>query len=255
MDFANRYLALGDSFTEGVGDHAPDLPNGVRGWADVVAAQLAEQNGDWGYANLAIRGRKMGQILDEQLAPALAMKPTLVTIYSGVNDLMRPTVDIDALMVRYDEAIGALVAAGAQVAMFTGFDAKVSKIFARLRGRTAIYNELVREISDKHGTLLIDFWRFREFDDWRMWAEDRIHMSTAGHQRMAQRVLGVLGKPSTLAEPALPVFAAKSTSERLKAQAEWTCDHVGPWIGRRVRGASSGDELDPRWPELRNPLS
>lgn len=255
MDFANRYLALGDSFTEGVGDHAPDLPNGVRGWADVVAAQLAEHDGDWGYANLAIRGRKMGQILDEQLAPALAMKPTLVTIYSGVNDLMRPTVDIDALMVRYDEAIGALVAAGAQVAMFTGFDAKVSKIFARLRGRTAIYNELVREISDKHGTLLIDFWRFREFDDWRMWAEDRIHMSTAGHQRMAQRVLGVLGKTSTLAEPALPVFEEKSTSERLKAQAEWTRDHVGPWIGRRVRGASSGDELDPRWPELRDPLS
>lgn len=92
--------------------------------------------------------------------------------------------------------------------MFTGFDAKVSKIFARLRGRTAIYNELVREISDKHGTGLVDFWRFLEFDDWRMWAEDRIHMSAPGHQRMAQRVLDALGRPSSLPEPELPYVEA-----------------------------------------------
>lgn len=253
MDFSNRYVALGDSFTEGVGDHAPELPNGVRGWADRLAAHLASQDGDWGYANLAIRGRKMAQILDEQLEPALAMQPTLVTIYSGVNDLMRPAVDIDALLVSYDEAIGRLVGSGAQVLMFTGFDAKVSKIFARLRGRTAIYNELVREISDKHGTGLVDFWRFREFDDWRMWAEDRIHMSAPGHQRMAQRVLDALGRASSLPEPELPDLEAKSVAERLREQAEWTRDHVGPWIGRRVRGASSGDDLAPRWPQLRRP--
>lgn len=254
MDFSNRYVALGDSFTEGVGDHAPDLPNGVRGWADRLAAQLATHDGDWGYANLAIRGRRMAQILDEQLAPALAMKPTLVTIYAGINDLLRPSVDIDGLIVRYDEAIGQLTAAGAQVVMFTGFDARVSKIFAHLRGRTAIYNELVREVSDRHGTLLVDFWRFREFDDWRMWAEDRIHMAAPGHQRMAQRVLEVLGKPSTLTAPVLPELIVKSRTKKFRDQAEWTREHVGPWLGRRVRGASSGDELEPRWPQLRVPL-
>ena len=100
----HRYVALGDSFTEGVGDHDPTLPNGVRGWADRVAEGLAAGAPDFGYANLAIRGRKMDAILAEQVEPALALRPDLVSLYAGGNDILRPKVSIDALVQRYDEA-------------------------------------------------------------------------------------------------------------------------------------------------------
>ena len=118
----HRYVALGDSFTEGVGDHDADRPNGVRGWADRVAEVLAEQADPFGYANLAIRGRKMAGVLAEQVEPAVALEPDLVTIYAGANDILRPKVDIDTIVAAYDEGVGRLASTGARVLMFTGFD-------------------------------------------------------------------------------------------------------------------------------------
>lgn len=88
----NRLVCLGDSFTEGVGDEDPSSPNGVRGWADRAAGQLAANDQGFRYANLAIRGKLLGQILAEQLEPALALNPDVVTLYAGGNDLMRPKV-------------------------------------------------------------------------------------------------------------------------------------------------------------------
>ena len=97
-----RYVALGDSFTEGVGDHDPARPNGVRGWADRVAEVLGAHDPGFAYANLAIRGRKLAPILDEQLEPALALGPDLVTVYAGANDIMRPSVDLETLPSRWE---------------------------------------------------------------------------------------------------------------------------------------------------------
>src|SRR6476620_8927597 len=112
-----RYVAIGDSFTEGVGDPDPARPNGLRGWADRVAEVLATRSERFGYANLAIRGRKLRPILEEQLEPALALEPDLVTSYAGANDILRPRVDIDAMAAAYDEAVGELVATGATVVL------------------------------------------------------------------------------------------------------------------------------------------
>ena len=101
-----RYVAVGDSFTEGVGDPDPSRPNGLRGWADRVAEHLATLDPDFRYANLAIRGRKLPAIIDEQLESELALRPDLVTIHGGGNDVLRPKVDLDALAARYDEREG-----------------------------------------------------------------------------------------------------------------------------------------------------
>ncbi|MFP3580260.1 SGNH/GDSL hydrolase family protein [Arthrobacter sp. SIMBA_036] len=253
MDFSARYVALGDSFTEGVGDDDPTRPNGVRGWADVVASQLAQSNQDFGYANLAIRGRKLRQIMAEQVDAAIALRPTLVTMYAGANDILRPKVDIDSLLEDYDAGIGKLSAAGATVVLFTGFDAKSSKVFGAMRGRTAIYNELVREIAQDHGALLVDYWRFDEYDDWRMWGEDRMHMSTAGHINMAKRVLDVLEYEHVIEVPELAPLRLMNRVETLKANARWLRESAVPWVSRRVRGVSSGDGLHPKYPELIRP--
>ena len=245
----HRFVALGDSFTEGVGDADPTRPNGVRGWADRVAEVLGERDPALGYVNLAIRGRKLGAVLDEQLEPALAAGPDLVTLYAGGNDVMRPSVDLDALVARYDEAVGRLRASGATVLLFTAFDPAGFPLFAAMRGRFAVYNELVREVADRHGTLLVDFWRLREYRDPRMWDVDRLHMSSAGHRRMAIEVLDVLGVEHALP---LPELAERPVLTRRQTRAEhlaWARAHAAPWVGRRVRGTSSGDALRPRYPE------
>jgi len=246
----HRYVALGDSFTEGVGDHDPTRPNGVRGWADRVAEVLGRGTDDFGYANLAIRGRKMDAILAEQLEPALAMRPDLVTVYAGGNDFLRPRISVDAVVARYDEAVERLTATGATVLLFTGFDLGFAPVFRHLRGRVATYNELVREVADVHGATIVDFWRLREYRDPRLWDVDRLHMSSAGHQRMAVEVLDTLGVPHDLVPFDLAPLPEMDRRQRRDADLAWAKAHAAPWVQRRLRGTSSGDDLAPRWPAL-----
>lgn len=246
----HRYVALGDSFTEGVGDHDPALPNGVRGWADRVAEGLAEGSDDLRYANLAIRGRKLDAIVAEQVGPAVALRPDLVSVYAGGNDILRPRVDIDALVGRYDAAVGELVGSGAHVVLFTGFDLGFAPVFRHLRGRVATYNELVREVADDHGATIVDFWRLREYRDARLWDTDRLHMSAAGHQRMAIAVLDALEVPHRLQPLPLAPLAEMDRRQRRQADLAWARSHAAPWVQRRLRGTSSGDGLPPRRPTL-----
>lgn len=246
----HRYVALGDSFTEGVGDHDSSLPNGVRGWGDRFAEVLAAQTDDFAYANLAIRGKKLLQILDEQIEPALELKPDLASLYAGANDVLRPRVDIDALVAAYDRALGRLADRGVHLVLFTAYDPGDSPIFGALRGRFAVYNELVREVAEKHGATLVDFWRLRDYRDDRMWDTDRMHMSSAGHQQMAIEVLNAIGVEHTLERLPLGPRTHLTKAERRAANLEWATAHAGPWIKRRVTGVSSGDGLSPRRPGL-----
>lgn len=62
-----RYVAVGDSCAEGLDDPYPD-GSGYRGWADLTAEQLAAPG--FQYANLAVRGRRLDQILAEQVPTA-----------------------------------------------------------------------------------------------------------------------------------------------------------------------------------------
>ena len=250
MPAFRSYVALGDSFTEGVGDPDPDRPNGVRGWADRAAEVLAAHVPDFRYANLAIRGRKMQQVLDEQVEPALAMAPDLVSIYAGGNDILRPKVDVDAVVASYAAALHRLRATGAHLVVFTGFDLGWAPMFGRLRGRVAIYNELVREAADEVDATLVDFWRMREYRDPRMWDVDRIHMSSLGHRHMAVAVLDALGVPHDVTLDPLPRMPALSRRERREADLAWARTHAAPWVQRRLTGRSSGDALEARVPAL-----
>ena len=253
MDF-RRYVALGDSFTEGVGDPDPSRPNGVRGWADRVAEALATRQPDFRYANLAIRGRKLPQIIAEQVEPAIALEPELVTIYGGGNDILRPRVDIDTLLEAYDGAVARLTATGATVLVWTAFGARTSAFYKPLRGRFAYYNELVREIADRHGATIVDYWRMAEYDNPGYWDIDRLHMCTPGHQLMAVKVLERLGVEHGLPTPRPTTYPVLTPREQRAANAQWVREHLGPWVHRRVTGRSSGDGLAPRWATPTSPL-
>lgn len=249
-----RYVAIGDSFTEGVGDPDPTGTHEFRGWSDRVAEVMAARSPEFGYANLAIRGKKMGQIVDEQLDDCLALQPDLVTVYAGANDLIRPSVDVDAVIEAYDAMLARLADSGATVMVWTAADTRGSGIFGALRGRFAVYNELVREIADARGLVLLDYWRLKDYRDLRMWEFDRIHMSSPGHLRMAIEVLDVLGVPHDLIAEDLGPEPEVTAAEDCEIKRKWRREFAYPWISRRVRGISTGDGLPPKYPTLLRPV-
>ncbi|WP_199199304.1 SGNH/GDSL hydrolase family protein [Amycolatopsis sp. CA-128772] len=247
---SKRLVTLGDSFTEGVGDDDPAAANGVRGWADRVAEQLAGREPGFRYANLAIRGKLLPQVLGEQLEPALAMEPDLITLYAGGNDLMRPKVDIDGLMVDYEAAVAKIRATGARLVLFTGVDGVEDALFRRMRGRVAIYNEFVRAIAVRHDALLVDMWAMRQLRDRRLWAPDRLHLNAYGHTEVAIAVLAALGVEHPLAATELGPREVLSPAARRSRNLKWAQEHALPWVGRRLRGESSGDTLTAKRPAL-----
>jgi lysophospholipase L1-like esterase len=243
------FVALGDSFTEGVGDRHERLPNGVRGWADRVAEKLAKANPGWEYANLAIRSKRLRHVVNEQLEPAMAMKPALITLYAGGNDILDIGTDVTVLMDDYEKLVARLAGSGATVVLFTGFDVKVSAVLELLKKRNTIYNQRVREIAAKYGAVLVDYWCLDAFHDRRMWDSDRLHMSKAGHKYLAGQVLDQLGVPHKIEPKEWDPPAPLSLREWEQRQRRWVNDWVLPLFGRKIRGITLGDTLSPRWPE------
>lgn len=247
---STRFVAIGDSFTEGVGDDDRTYPNGLRGWADRVAEQLAERDDELSYANLAIRGRLLPDVLAAQVEPAVALRPDLVTLYAGGNDLLRPRVDIDALTARYESAVATLTRTGATVVLFTGVDTVEAPLLRRMRGRIAVYNEHVREIAAQHGTLLVDMWTMRVLREPRLWSDDRIHLNPTGHRTIATAVLDTLGVEHSLTAPEIGPPVPNGSAAQRREDLRWARHHAVPWVKRRLRGESSGDAVTAKRPAL-----
>ena len=251
----SRYVALGDSFTEGLWDPDPQDPTALRGWADGLAAHLAARRVADGaepleYANLAIRGRLLRPILRDQVPAALDLRADLVSLIGGGNDMLRPAADPDVMAASLENAVVRLRAAGSDVLLGTGVDAKDSPIVRRTRGRVAVYNTHIWSIARRHGAYVLDLWGMRSLRDWRMWTEDRIHLTPDGHARVAQAALVALGLPpddDAWDDPLAPLPPVPRL-EQARADAVWLRTHAYPWATRRLRGRSSGDLRVPKRP-------
>ena len=245
----DSYVALGDSFTEGLDDRRPD--GTFRGWADLVAAALAERTPGFRYANLAIRGRRLARIRDEQLPRAEAMRPALASISAGGNDLIGFRCDVAAVSRSLHEVLVRLVATGADVVVFTGFDLRGRvPLGGPVSARTAAYNAALLRSAEELGLRVVDLWTLSELYQDRMWSPDRLHLSTAGHLLVARAVLRVLGQgPEADDDPLVPAPRRPWISAR-RDDVEWARTYLAPWVGRQVRGRSLGDFVDPKLPEL-----
>ncbi|MFN8119920.1 MAG: SGNH/GDSL hydrolase family protein [Micropruina glycogenica] len=244
-----RYVAMGDSLTEGLVDPYPD--GSPRGWADRFAGHLAAAAGEpLQYANLAIRGRLLRPIIAEQLEPALALKPDVVSLWGGGNDIMRPRVDVDAITDELERAVVGLREANIDVILGTGIDAKDSPVLELTRGRTGVFNASVWTIARRHGAHVIDVWGMRCLRHWGMWHDDRLHFNSIGHERVSQAALAAVGLPTRPGwDDPLPPEPAKSRREWLDWQLTWAREHAGPWIGRRIRRTSSGAGRSAKFPQ------
>ena len=249
QDRFTTYVAVGDSFTEGLEDLGPD-GRAYRGWADRLAELLAAGSPEFRYANLAVRSRKMLDILTEQVPVAAGMKADLVSLCAGTNDIIRPGSDPDRVAALFDDAMTQLVAAGSHVVIFTGMDTKGTPVLGRLRGKIATYNGHLRAIADKHDATVVDLWPLAVLRDSRAWAADRLHPSPEGHRRLALLVadrLGIAAGPWDEPWPPMPPLA---TLAKRQEDLRWAKEFFVPWIGRRLRRVSSGDGLTAKRPAL-----
>jgi lysophospholipase L1-like esterase len=243
------YVAVGDSFTEGLND--PGADGGFRGWADRVAERLSSSAPGFRYANLAVRGKLIDQIVRDQVPRAVGMRPDLISFCAGGNDLLRPGSDPDQMAKAVAGAVRDLRGTGADVVLFTGVDPRDTPIMRRARGKFATFYLHIRSISDLYGCRLVDMWSMQGLRDWRAWSDDRLHMNAEGHRLVAAKVLDVLGVPGDDDwRKAWPPRERVGQAARRREDARWVREHLGPWLGRRLRGRSSGDGLDPKRPDL-----
>ena len=245
MTVFTRFIALGDSMTEGMCDEIVD--GQYRGWADRVADTLAKENPNFTYVNLAIRGKLLHQVIDDQIPDAAKYvigPETLVSFHAGANDVLRPNYQAEVAFAKYEKGISDLTKTGATVMVFTVIDrvegnGKTAQLWHE---RFSAFNVNVRQVANKYGAIIIESDNAKWMADLRFLARDRLHLNSDGHWRLSQAVLENLGKES---DPKwkIPLDPATAKS-RLRKNLEniiWIIIFVLPWIWRRVRGRSSGD--------------
>ncbi len=245
-----RYVAIGDSTTEGLED--PDGRGGYRGWANRFAEHLSRQVGPIAYANLAVRGLTSAQIRERQLEAAVAMRPDVATVVAGVNDLLRPRLELDEVAGHIEAMIRSLVAQGAVVLTFTmpQMD-RVNPLARVLRARLDGHNARLREVCARTGALLLDLATAEVAGDPRLWHDDRLHANSLGHERIGLGLAATVGLPVTQAwnEPLLPA-PPPTLGARVRREVAWGRAYLVPWVLRHARGQSSGDGRAAKRPHL-----
>ncbi len=241
-----RYVALGDSLTEGLCDTSRMPAGQYRGWADRLAQLLAHEaaaSEPFRYANLALRSRRVSHLVEQQLPQAVALRPDLVSILIGANDLVGRRVDIGAVAAELEAAVRALRAARIDVLLVTPFLPR-RRAAVLLQRRFAVFASELRRIAADTGATLLDLEALPAIGDVELWAPDRVHLRSRGHRFLAYRAADALGVPD--AEALGGLDAALHADDDPDATGTWLGRDVLPWIWRRLQGRTAGDGRAPK---------
>lgn len=239
-----RFVAIGDSFTEGVGDELPD--GRVRGWADIAAQGWSDGTGEpVEFANLAIRGKLIRPIVDEQLEPALALKPTHLSFNGGGNDILRPQADVNRIVDAFAHVLRRCDEEGVTLLLLSGANPTGQLPMGRVMKRRGdlLSHAVEARIADRPDVIRALNWFDDELATPPFWSEDRLHMNSRGHHRVAARVLDAVGVQRPDEWWNLPELPDQG---RLRGTRYYR-EHVGPWVRRRLTGTSSGDGREPKF--------
>jgi len=247
----SRYVAVGDSQTEGLWDG--DDTAGLTGFADRLAAMVDAHYPGLAYANLAVRGKQIRDVIHDQLPRALAMDPDLITVCIGMNDVTRPGPHFDGALAELDELHARLARSGATVTTTTFPDlARILPVGRVLVPRVLRINDAIRAAADRHGFRLVDLYHAPSMTVPDTWSPDRVHGSPEGHRRFAEAAAEALGLPGSNHDWAESDGATSRQSLKSQAYSQvlWTQNMLMPWLWRHFRGRSSGDGRGPRRPRL-----
>ena len=251
MTTFRRYVAIGDSSTEGLED--PDGHGGYRGWADRLAQHIADaQDEPLEFANLAIRGLRMHEIRTGQLADALAMGPDLLSIFGGMNDVIGPRPDFAQIRADHVIIFGEARHEGATVVTFTMPDpAAINPLGARLRDRVSRLNDIIRTEADRRGVLVMDFEAYPVAEDPRLWFEHRLHGNELGHRTVAAGLawrMGIPGFDESWAKPLEGPPARLRVREQVVGDFDWAVHYLAPWLGKGIRRLPHGQGIQRKRP-------
>lgn len=240
-----RLITCGDSFTEGMTDEIVD--GYYRGWADRVADVMATQVPNFTYANLAIRGKLVHQVVSEQVPRALEFvtgADTLFAFHAGANDVLRPRYRAELVLPLYTQTVRKIAASGATVLLFTVLERtdRTGKTADLWESRFREFNANVRAVAKEVGAIVAEANEENLLRDRRFLSEDRLHLNAIGHDRVAQSILEKTGLPfnPSWREP-LPPARAQSALARFTSNLKWVSAFLLPWMLRRLLRISSGD--------------
>jgi lysophospholipase L1-like esterase len=231
---AVRFVALGDSLTEGVGDRVGD---GWRGWAALLAGGLAGPADRVEFTNLAVSGAQTREVLEQQMPAGLCLRPDLVSVVIGVNDTLRCTFDIRAVAERLDTVYAAFTGQGAVLltaclpdpGAMLGLPGTLARPLAR---RQRAVNRVVHALSDRYGAVH----RHAAEGDWimdrAMWSADRLHPGERGHRQLAVRFHALLARARLATGPA-PAPEPQSAAPTKSASLWWLATAGTGWVARR----------------------
>ncbi|MCQ0021775.1 SGNH/GDSL hydrolase family protein [Streptomyces somaliensis DSM 40738] len=241
-------VAVGDSFTEGMSDLLPD--GSYRGWADLLAGRLAARTPGFRYANLAVRGKLIAQIVDEQVGRAAGMGADVVTLVGGLNDTLRPKCDMGRVRARLEEAVERLAPSCGRLVLMRS-PGRRGPVMERFRPRMEELFAHLDALAARHGAIVVDLYGAHVMGDPRLWDVDRLHLTAEGHRRVAEAVWQALGlEPREDWRAPLPPEVRGPWAQRRLSDLRFARQHLAPWIGRRLTGRSSGDGLPAKHPEL-----
>ncbi|MGY6021141.1 SGNH/GDSL hydrolase family protein [Streptomyces spinosirectus] len=227
-----RFVSLGDSLTEGVGD---PVEGGWRGWAALLADGLAEDPVE--FTNLAVSGAQTREVLELQTPAGLELEPDIASVVIGVNDTLRCTFDIHAVAERLDEVYASFTGRGATLltaclpdpGSMLGLPGSLARPLAR---RQRAVNRVVHALSDRYGAVHLHAAEADWIMDRAMWSADRLHPGERGHRQLAVRFHALLAEAHRTTGPApspAPEFPAPTTSASLL----WLATAGTAWVARR----------------------
>ena len=247
-----RYVALGDSLTEGLGDDRFEQDRLYSGWADRLAVLLNEDalatGEDFLYANLGVRSKDSEEILTSQVAEALKLEPDLVTIMAGANDLWRPRKSWELVRAQFTDAVQSLKAAGITVVLTNCINPVHHWSFRGGALRAKELTKIIEDVAQEHNVLVVDVYRSPTLRRLRVWSEDCVHFGARGHAHVANKAAKLLGLPYRIETPVLQPRLKDNMTVREHAQ--WIATHVTPFVSRRLRGIAAGDGINPKRPVL-----
>ncbi|MEU2716478.1 SGNH/GDSL hydrolase family protein [Streptomyces sp. NPDC007205] len=231
-----RFVALGDSLTEGVGDPAGD---GWRGWAALLAPSLAESPHAVAFTNLAVSGAQTRDVRERQTPAARELSPDLVSVVIGVNDTLRRTFDIRTVAAHLDEVYATFTREGATVltaclpdpGAMLGLPGALARPLAR---RQRAVNTVVHALSERYGAVHLHAADGAWITDRTLWSADRLHPGERGHRQLAVRFHALLTETGrATGQPPSPV--PESPGPTRTASLLWLATAGTAWVARRCK--------------------